>query len=232
MAKGVTCTYTGVRADRNKLPGGTRWDETRFGGSLSSQARGDGSKPAEATRWPLDGTRPESVARQVVTSVLSGLGVSSDRRDDAELAIQELVVNARLHAPGPHELHVAITGDSVTFSVADGGDDHAAVARLLADPLAQVPFCAERGRGLRIVAALFPGDCGSCSARAAGVPATGKHVWFRVAPIKGMIAAQPCLATTTLAPSTYCSPLSARARGSPPRCSRSWAPTRSASAGR
>jgi Histidine kinase-like ATPase domain len=191
MAKGVTCTYTGVRADRNKLPGGTRWDESRSGGPLSRQARGSGGKPAGATSWPLDGTRPESVARQVVTSVLSGLDVGPDRRDDAELAIQELVVNARLHAPGPHELHVRVTGDSVTFAVADGGDDHAAVARLLADGPAQVPFCAERGRGLRIVAALFPGDCGSCDSRAAGFPAAGKHVWFRVGPIRGMTAAQP-----------------------------------------
>jgi hypothetical protein len=186
MAKVVTCTYTGVRADRKKLPDEARWGETWLG-----PARGNEGKPADATRWPLDGTRPESVARHVVTSVLSGLEVSPGRRDDAELAIQELVVNARLHAPGPHELHAAIAGDGVTFAVADGGDDHAAVARLLADPLGQVPFCAERGRGLRIVAALFPGDCGSCSARAAGQRKTGKHVWFRVAPIKGMIAAQP-----------------------------------------
>ncbi|HTU74794.1 MAG TPA: ATP-binding protein [Trebonia sp.] len=191
MAKGVTCTYTGVRADRNKLPGGNRWDEARSGGPLPRQARGSEGQPAGAARWPLDGARPESVARQVVTSLLSGLGVGPDRCDDAELAIQELVVNARLHAPGPHELHVAIAGDSVTFAVADGGDDHAAVARLLADPLAEVPFCAERGRGLRIVAALFPGDCGSRRTRAAGFPATGKHVWFRVAPIKPMIGAQP-----------------------------------------
>jgi hypothetical protein len=185
MAKSVTCTYAGVRADRNKLPGGTRWGEARLGGPLSRQGRGYGGKPAGAARWPLDGARPESVARQVVTSVLSGLEVSSDRRDDAELAIQELVVNARLHAPGPHELHVAITGDAVTFAVADGGDDHGAVERLLADPLGEVPFCAERGRGLRIIAALFPGDCGACSAGAVGLPGAGKHVWFRVAPIEG-----------------------------------------------
>jgi hypothetical protein len=186
MAKVVTCTSTGVRADRKKLPGEVRQGETWLGA-----ARGSEGGPAGATRWPLDGARPESVARHVVTSVLSGLEVSPGRRDDAELAIQELVVNARLHAPGPHELHVAIAGDAVTFAVVDGGDDHAAVARLLADPLGQVPFCAERGRGLRIVAALFPGDCGARSARAAGQPETGKHVWFRVGPIKGMIAAQP-----------------------------------------
>jgi hypothetical protein len=191
MAKGVTCTYTSVRADKDRLPSETRWGEARFDEPLPRQPRDSGRKPADAARWPLDGTRPESVARHVVTSVLSELGVSSDRRDDAELAIQELVVNARLHAPGPHELHVTANGDAVTFAVTDGGDDHAAVARLLADPLGEVPFCAERGRGLRIIAALFPGDCGSRSARAAGLPGTGKQVWFRVAPVKGMIAAQP-----------------------------------------
>jgi hypothetical protein len=74
--------------------------------------------------------------------------------------------------------------------VADGGGDHAAIARLLADPLGEVPFCAERGRGLRIIAALFPGDCGACSARAAGLRGAGKQVWFRVTPVQGMIAAQ------------------------------------------
>jgi hypothetical protein len=75
--------------------------------------------------------------------------------------------------------------------VADGGDDHAAIARLLANPLGEVPFCAERGRGLRIIAALFPGDCGACSTRAAGLPGAGKQVWFRVATGDGMPPAQP-----------------------------------------
>jgi len=191
MAKVVTCTHTGVRADRKKLPAETRRGEGWLGESPAGAARGTGGKPAGIARWPLDGPRPESVARHVVTSVLSGLEVSPGRRDDAELAIQELVVNARLHAPGPHELHVVVAGDGVTFAVADRGVNHAAVARLLADPLGQVPFCAERGRGLRIVAALFPGDCGACSARAAGLPEAGKQVWFRVAPIQGMISAQP-----------------------------------------
>jgi hypothetical protein len=189
MAKGVTCTYTSVRAGKDKLPGATRWDEPRAG-EPQRTARGNGSRPADAARWPLDGIRPEAVARQVVISVLSGLKVSSGRRDDAELAIQELVVNARLHAPGPHELHVTLTGDAVTFAVADGGDDHAAIARLLADPLGEVPFCAERGRGLRIIAALFPGGCGACSTRAAGLPGAGKQVWFRVAPGDEAITAQ------------------------------------------
>ncbi|HUN31789.1 MAG TPA: ATP-binding protein [Trebonia sp.] len=182
MAKVVMCSYTGVRADRKKLPDEARWGEGWLGESPSGATRGNGGNPAAAC-WPLDGARPESVARQVVTSMLCGLEISADRCDDAELAIQELVVNARLHAPGPHELHVAVAGDAVTFAVADGGDDHAAVARLLANPLGEVPFCAERGRGLRIVAALFPGDCGACSARAAGRPQAGKQVWFRVAPV-------------------------------------------------
>jgi hypothetical protein len=194
MAKGVTCTYTSVRAGKDKVPRATRWDEARPG-EPQRGARGNGSRPAGAARWPLDGIRPEAVARQVVISVLSGLAVSSGRRDDAELAIQELVVNARLHAPGPRELHVTLTGDAVRFAVADGGDDHAAIARLLADPLGEVPFCAERGRGLRIIAALFPGECGACSTRAAGIGEAGKQVWFRVAPGEGTTAAQPAWPT-------------------------------------
>ena len=190
MAKGVMCVYTALRADSEKLSAAARLagaglSAARFGWALPGGAR-DRGKPAETARWPLDGTRPESVARHVVTEVLSGLDVSPGRRDDAELAIQELVVNARLHAPGPHELLVAVDGDAATFAVADGGDDHAAVARLLARPMAEVPDCAERGRGLRIVAALFPGDCGACSGRAAGLAGAGKQVWFRV-PVAGTL---------------------------------------------
>ncbi len=151
---------------------------------LATAADGE-RRPSGTAPWPLEGARPESLARHVVTSVLAGLGASPGRRDDAELAIQELVVNARLHAPGPYELRVSVTGDAVTFAVADGGSDHDEVARLLADPMTADPFSSERGRGLRIVAALFPADCGACSAGAAGLTGAGKHVWFRVAPGRG-----------------------------------------------
>jgi anti-sigma regulatory factor (Ser/Thr protein kinase) len=149
-----------------------------------ARAADDEHRQDDTARWALDDARPESLARRVVTSLLADAGASPGQRDDAELAIQELVVNARMYAPGPYELRVAVTGNAVTFAVADGGGDHAAVARLLADPTAKAPFCSERGRGLRIVAALFPGDCGARSAHAAGLAGAGKHVWFRVAPIK------------------------------------------------
>jgi anti-sigma regulatory factor (Ser/Thr protein kinase) len=139
--------------------------------------------------WPLDGARPERLARRVVTDVLAALSISPGRRDDAELAIQELVVNARLYAPGPYELCVRPCEKAVTLAVTDGGGDHAAIeGRLCGDPAGAVPASAERGRGLQIVAALFPGACGAGPAErpAPGRPAraAAKQVWISV-PLDG-----------------------------------------------
>jgi hypothetical protein len=118
----------------------------------------------------LDGDRPEYLARRAVTAVLARLAVSPERRDEAELAVSELVANAGRHAPGPRELRVRVCAEAVTFAVADGGDDHAVIARVLASPGAGVEWFEEHGRGLQIVAALFPGACGAraCGGRPAG----------------------------------------------------------------
>jgi transposase InsO family protein len=166
MPEGVTRSYTIQRG---------------AGGPLAAAAPPAGLARAhgEVMTWPLDGTRPEALARRVVTSLLAELGTGAEQRDDAELAICELVVNARLHAPGPYQLRVRARADAVRFEVADGGSEHASVARRLAAP-ATAPDLAEHGRGLRIVAALFPGACG---ARAAliGPGQPGKGVWISVA---------------------------------------------------
>jgi anti-sigma regulatory factor (Ser/Thr protein kinase) len=112
---------------------------------------------------------------------MADLGIGADQRADAELAIGELVANARLHAPGPYELRARAGGRAVTFAVRDGGDDHAAIERRLTRPPVWLSR-AEHGRGLQIVATLFPGACGAGPAVGpSGGPGPGKQVWFRVA---------------------------------------------------
>ena len=136
----------------------------------------------------LEGEKPSCSARRAVIEVLTRLGVSPERRDDAEVAITELVVNAERHAPGPRELRIVAAPDSVTFAVADGGAGHAMIARILAAPGPDVAWFSEHGRGLLIVAALFPDACGArlCPGagprpRAATPARPAKEVWISVA---------------------------------------------------
>jgi histidine kinase-like protein len=141
-------------------------------------ATGDGGT---VTTVSLDVHKPECLARRTVITVLDRLGVCAERRDEVELAVAELVANAGLHAPGPRELRVCVGGDAVTLAVADGGGDYAVIARILADPGAGVPWYEEHGRGLRIVAALFPGACGAAPVAAVrgggGSDRPAKEVW-------------------------------------------------------
>jgi anti-sigma regulatory factor (Ser/Thr protein kinase) len=143
------------------------------------------------TSWSLDVARPERLARHIVTSMMAELGIGAGQQDDAELAIEELVANARLHAPGPYELRVQASEKAVTFAVRDGGGDHASIMRRLTQAATAAPSRAEHGRGLQIVAALFPGACGACPAgsRAGGATrggatrgraGAGKQVWISV----------------------------------------------------
>src|SRR5258707_698507 len=129
-----------------------------------------GVRPAPLTTLSLDGDRPEYLARAAVTAVLAGLGISQQRGEEVELAVAELVANAGRHAPGPRELPIRFRAGGVRFAVADGGDDHAAIARMLAGSGGGVEWFEEHGRGLQIVAALFPDACGadSCGAGALG----------------------------------------------------------------
>jgi hypothetical protein len=166
MPEGVTCSYTTRRGAGEHRP-------------AIVPAAGGGRVHGDVLTWPLDGTRPEAMARRVVTSLLAELGIGGDQRDDAELAIGELTANARLHAPGPYQLRVQERRDTLRFEVADGGGGHVVIARRLAAPEATAPELAEHGRGLRIVAALFPGACGARPAQIGpGQPGTG--VWFAV----------------------------------------------------
>ena len=141
-----------------------------------------------ASTVSLDGDKPEYLARRTAAAVLTRLGVSAERCGEAELAVSELVANAGLHAPGPRELRVRVSRDAVTLAVADGGGDYGVIARLLADPGSEVPWFEEHGRGLRIVAALFPGACGAAPVAAVrgggGSGGAAKEVWIRL-PLRG-----------------------------------------------
>jgi anti-sigma regulatory factor (Ser/Thr protein kinase) len=154
-------------------------------GTVSATYPAEPAASSGTTTVSLEGEKPSCRARRAVIKVLTGLGVCAERRDEAEVAITELVVNAERHAPGPRELRIIATPDRVTFAVADGGGDHAMIARILADPGAGVEWFEEHGRGLLIVAALFPGACGArvCPdppPRAATPARPAKEVWISV----------------------------------------------------
>jgi anti-sigma regulatory factor (Ser/Thr protein kinase) len=142
----------------------------------------------------LHGPQPEYRARQVVSGVLTHLGMDKEL-GDVEQAIQELVTNARKHAPRPYELRIYISYPAashpvVTVAVVDGGTDHAAVTRRLAEAAAGVPSLEESGRGLQMVTALFPGSCGAGPALTCPGRVAAKQVWIST-PLPGQLAAGP-----------------------------------------
>jgi anti-sigma regulatory factor (Ser/Thr protein kinase) len=161
-------------------------DRTRRGARIIPRPPPTAARSAgTVTTVSLDGAKPEHLARRAVTAALARLGISPERRGEVELAVAELVVNAGRHAPGPRELRVRMGRDAVTFAVADGGGDHAAIARMLTGPGAGVPWFEEHGRGLRIVAALFPGACGAAPVAVVrgggGSGGPAKEVWISLA---------------------------------------------------
>lgn len=125
----------------------------------------------------LTGQRPERRARRVTADVLSSLGVSTGLWEMEE-ALAELVTNARRHAPGPYQLRIYLDGSVAKVAVVDGGTDYSEVASRLAQAAEGVPSLEESGRGLQMIAALFPGSCGVEPALAGPGHACGKQVWI------------------------------------------------------
>ncbi|MEV5830474.1 ATP-binding protein [Spirillospora sp. NPDC052242] len=125
----------------------------------------------------LDGPRPEHRARDVLVEVLGRLD-ATEETFEAELAVNELVTNARQHAPPPYELRISWTETRVTVAVVDGGADHDTVLKRLSRATAGCPSEGESGRGLQMVAGLFGGRCGAgATATSTGlVPA--KQIWI------------------------------------------------------
>ena len=61
----------------------------------------------------LHRSQPDHRARRLVTEVLAKAGVVTELRD-VEVAVNELVANARQHAPGPYDLRIVFQRCSVT----------------------------------------------------------------------------------------------------------------------
>ncbi|MER6951486.1 ATP-binding protein [Nonomuraea sp. NPDC000554] len=122
--------------------------------------------------WALDGD-PQAIghARKIIRAALNGLGLRPDLVDDAVLMVSELVTNAFLYGEAPYELLLQSDDDEILCVVVDSG------------ALLPVPRTAdddaERGRGLRIVAALSDGFHGCHPQRYVTRPdLTGKATWF------------------------------------------------------
>jgi hypothetical protein len=138
---------------------------------------GAGGHAGRVTIRCLHGRQPEHRARQIVADVLAGAGLAGEL-PDAELAVSELVTNARQHAPGPYELRIYVDPAAVKIAVMDGGADHIDVARKLVRAAAGLASGGESGRGLQIVTGLFPGSWGAEPAVACTGLAPAKQVWI------------------------------------------------------
>ena len=148
---------------------------------LAAAAIGD---PAGHARYAiircLHGPRPEHRARRLVVSILAGAGTVA-RLPDVELAVHELVANARLHAPGPYELRILLGRGSVKIAVMDGGGDHAELGtRGCCVRPAEDSAGGESGRGLQIVTGLFPGSCGVEPTATCTGMTPAKQVWIEI----------------------------------------------------
>jgi len=128
---------------------------------------------------PLCGTRPERRAREVLEEVLAWLGHKGEAFE-AGLAVSELVSNARLHAPPPCELHVYPSVSGVKIAVVDGGDDYVELAHRLAQTQAGRATRGESGRGLQLVAGLFPGRWGVGPATTCTGLSPAKQIWINL----------------------------------------------------
>ncbi|MGH3253758.1 MAG: ATP-binding protein [Trebonia sp.] len=138
-----------------------------------------GDQPFAIMRY-LHGPEPERRARRLATEVLADLGIAEEITDDVQLAVCELVTNARRHAPPPYELRIFICANVVKVAVADGGADLEALAGRLAQTAAGVPSLEESGRGLQMITALFPARCGVEPAPAWPGRRAVKQVWISV----------------------------------------------------
>jgi len=134
---------------------------------------------------PLDGEQPEHRSRDLAGRVLAILGIDPDTTYQVQLAVQELATNARRHAPPPHELRITVRTNDVMIAVTDADPRHETVAQLLAvtassQPEQDTSLLGESGRGLRIIAALFPGACGAGPACVQLRSRQAKQVWIIV----------------------------------------------------
>ncbi|MFF3439520.1 ATP-binding protein [Streptosporangium sp. NPDC002721] len=134
------------------------------------------------TAWCLPPGSPARRAREVFREQLSKPSLDLDVLDELEIVVSELVTNAARYAPGPYELRFLYDhGLPVRTEVVDAGAGTTLIEHLLNRP----PDIPERvddlelgGRGLRIVAELTHGHCGTQWTRLCGTGQLGTGVWF------------------------------------------------------
>jgi hypothetical protein len=183
---------TAVSPGRFVPPGAAKGVRTvRPASSLTARAPVHGDQTFAIVRY-LHGPAPERRARRLVTDVLADLGMAEEI-DDVQLAVCEMVTNARKHAPPPYELRIFICAEIVKVAVTDGGTDLDALADRLAQTAAGVPSLEESGRGLQVITALFPNYCGVEPALAWPGRRGAKQVWVSV-PRPAMPAPRPSTA--------------------------------------
>ncbi|OLT31840.1 hypothetical protein BJF79_08580 [Actinomadura sp. CNU-125] len=102
----------------------------------------------------------------------------TDEVFEAELAVNELVTNAREHAQAPYELRISWTETEVKIAIVDGGNDHDTVLKLLSQASNSQPTHEESGRGLQMVAGLFGGRCGAEPTTTSTGITPAKQVWI------------------------------------------------------
>ncbi|MFE7314172.1 ATP-binding protein [Streptomyces sp. NPDC057555] len=124
-------------------------------------------------RWTEDTPDAVSRARTALECALDQLGFGGEVREDAVLAVSELVANALEHAPGPYEMRLRRVTAGMVCEVVDRDPRIPRVPAMSARmPFAPVPelrgggldalleVMSERGRGLHIVHQLTHGRWG------------------------------------------------------------------------
>lgn len=141
------------------LPFGQGCDPSRTGTFL----------PMPHGTWTLpDSAGAPRAARRHLHDLCGGCG--RETVETAELLVSEVVSNAVQHGSGPVFVRASVTGDDLLVQVEDCGAGVPA-------PVATSEEC-ERGRGLRIVAALAA-EWGTLPV-VSTLGTTGKTVWFRL----------------------------------------------------
>jgi hypothetical protein len=146
-------------------------------GKASQEQAGTGRSGSHVVVRCLFGAQPERRARRIVAGELAGAQVGAELAD-VELAVDEMVSNARLHAPGPYELRVIFGWSGVRVAVVDSGADHAELDRKLRRAAAGGASEGESGRGLQIITGLFPGAWGTGPTLTCAERRPAKQVWI------------------------------------------------------
>ncbi|MEU5839378.1 ATP-binding protein [Streptomyces diacarni] len=138
-------------------------------------------------RWTENTRLPTAGARRALDEALTRLGVEEEVREDAQLALSELVANAAEHARGPYEVRLQRVLSGWVCEVGDGDPQLPELPQLPPSPLfppeeegcgggldALLSVLEERGRGLQVVHQLTGGGWGFYRA------GSTKVAWFVV----------------------------------------------------